>query len=158
MRKCASDVIIFTESPPQYTKCIYQCFRYFKAEFVSKHFSAWKYITADQEVLQNIQEIKLEFEESPLRVECLAFEIPNSQLLIQEEENKLLKKVVVECEHDAVENILQILLRKNTDGIKRIFINSISANKYLEYKYFKIHTLQLIVTWQLLNSKILTTQ
>lgn len=92
MRKSASDVIIFTEFPPQYTKCIYQCFRHFKAEFLSKHFSASKYITADQEVLQNIQEIKLEFEESPLRVECLAFEIPNSQLLIQEEGNKLLKK------------------------------------------------------------------
>ena len=43
--------------------------------------------------------MKLEFEESPLQRECLGFEIPKNQPMIQDEVNKLLKKsIVVEYE------------------------------------------------------------
>ena len=46
--------------------------------------SPWEEITSDQEMLQNVQGMRLEFEESPLQGECSGFEIPKNQLLIQE--------------------------------------------------------------------------
>ena len=91
--------------------------------------------------------MKLEFEESPLQGECSGFEIPKNQPLIQEEVNKLLKKdVVIECEHEPVEYISPIFLRENTDGTQRLILNLRKLNKPLEYKHFKMQTLQTIVT------------
>ena len=64
-------------------------------------------------MLQTVQGMKLEFEESPLQISCSGFEIYKNQLLIQEEVNILLKKgVVVECGHEAVEDILPVFLRQ----------------------------------------------
>ena len=96
--------------------------------------------------------MKPEFEESLLQGECSGFEIPKNQPLIQEEVNKLLKRgVAVECEHEPVEHISPIFLREKTDGTQRIILNLKNLNKYLEYKHFKMQTLQTIVTWQLLT-------
>ena len=147
MRKCASNVSIYLEFLPQYKEYLYQCIRRFKAECLSQHISAWEEITSDQEVLQTVQGMKLEFEESPLQGECSGFEIPKNQSLIQEEVNKLLKKdIVVECEHKAVEYISPIFLREKTDGTQRLILNLKKLNKYLEYKHFKMQTLQPILT------------
>ena len=83
--------------------------------------------------------MKLEFEESPLQGACSGFEIPKNQPLIQEDVNKLLKiGVVAECEHEPVEYISPIFLRKNTDETQWLILNLKSLNKYLEYKYFKM--------------------
>ena len=50
-------------------------------------------------MLQTVQGMKLESEESPLQEECSGFEISKNQPMIQDEVNKLLKKgVVVDCE------------------------------------------------------------
>ena len=113
MRKCASNVSTFLEFFPQYKEYLYQFIRRFKAGCLSQHISAWEEITSDQEVLQTVQGMKLEFEESPLQGQCTGFEIPKNQPLIQEEVNKLVKKVVVvECEHEPVEYISPIFLKK----------------------------------------------
>ena len=91
--------------------------------------------------------MKLEFEESPLQGECSGFEIPKNQPTIQDEVNKLLEKgVVVECEHEPVEYISPIFLREKTDGTQRLILNLKHLNKYLEYKHFKMQTLQTILT------------
>ena len=95
MRKCASSVSVFLEFLPQYKEYIYQYIRHFKAGCLSQHISAWEDITSDQEVLQTVQEMKLEFEESPLQGECSGFEIPKNQPTIQDEVNKLLEKGAV---------------------------------------------------------------
>ena len=98
-------------------------------------------------VLQTVQGMKLEFEESPLQGECSRFEIPKNQPTIQDEVNKLLEKgVVVECEHEPVEYISPIFLRKKADGTQRFILNLKHLNKYLEYKHFKMQTLQTILT------------
>ena len=119
MRKCASIVSIFLEFLPQYKEYLYQCIRHFKAGCLSLHISAWEGITSDQEVLQTVQGMKLEFEENPLQGECSGFEIPKNQPRIQDEINKLLEKgVAVECLHKPVEYISPILLREKADGPK----------------------------------------
>ena len=139
LKKCASNVSIFLEFLPQYKEYLYQCIRHFKAGCLSQHLSAWEEITSDQEVLQTVQGIKLEFEESPLQGECSGFEITNNQPTIQDEVNKLLEKgVVVECEHEPVEYISPIFLREKTDGTQRLILNLKHLNKYLEYKHFKM--------------------
>ena len=72
---------------------------------------------------------------------------PKNQSFIQEEVNKLLKKgVAVECEHEPVEYISLIFLREKTDGTQRLILNLKSLNKHLEYKHFKVQTLQAILT------------
>ena len=142
MRKCASNVSIFLEFLPQYKEYLYQCIRHFKAGCLSQHISAWEEITSDQEVLQTVQGMKLEFEESPLQGECSGFEITKNQPTIQDEVNKLLEKgVVVECEHKTVEYISPIFLMEKTDGTQRLILNLKHLNKYLEYKHFKMQTL-----------------
>ena len=74
--------------------------------------SAWEEITSDQEELQAVQGMKLEFEERPLQGECSGFEITKNQPTIQDKVNKLLEKgVVAECEHEPVEYISPIFLR-----------------------------------------------
>ena len=91
--------------------------------------------------------MKLEFEETPLQGQCSGFEIPENQPLIQEEVNKLLKKgVVAECEHEPVEYISPIFLKEKTDGTQRLILNLKKLNKHLEYKHFKMQTLQTILT------------
>ena len=82
--------------------------------------------------------MKLKFQESPLQVTFSEFEISQNQPLIREKVNKLLKKeVLVECEHD----------REKTDGIQRLVLNLKILNKYLEYKHFKMQTLQTMLTF-----------
>ena len=120
--------------------------RYFKAGCLFQHISACEEITSDQEVLQAVQGMKLEFEESPLQGECSGFEITKNQPTIQDELNKLLQKGVVECEHEPVEYISPIFLKEKTDGIQRLILNLKHLNKYLEYKHFKMQTLQTILT------------
>ena len=98
-------------------------------------------------MLQTVQGIKLEFEESPLQGECSGFEITKNQPTIQDEVNKLLEKgFVVECEHEPVEYISPIFLREKTDGNQRLILNLKHLNKYLEYKHFKMQTIQTILT------------
>ena len=90
-------------------------------------------------MIQTVQGMKIEFEESPLQGECSRFEIPKNQPLIQEDVNKLLKKgVAVGCEHESVEYISPIFLREKTDGTQRLIRDPKKLNKYLEYKHFKI--------------------
>ena len=147
MRKCASNVSIFLEFLPRYKKYLYQCIRRHKAGCLSQHISAWEEITSDQEVLRTVQGMKLEFEESPLQGKCSGFEIPKNQSLIQEEVNKLLKiGVIVACEHEPVEYISPIFLKEKTDGTQRLILNLKKLNKHLEYKHFKMQTLQTILT------------
>ena len=93
--KCASNVSIFLEFLPQFKEYLYQCSRHFKAGYLSQHISTWEEITSDQEVLQTVQGMKLEFEESPLQEECSGFEITKNQLTIQDKVNKLLEKVLL---------------------------------------------------------------
>ena len=66
-----------------------------KAGYLSQHISTWEEITSDQEVLQTVQGMKLEFEESPLQEECSGFEITKNQPTIQDKVNKLLEKVLL---------------------------------------------------------------
>ena len=147
MRKCASNVSIFLEFLPQYKEYLYQCIRHFKAGCLSQHISAWEEITSDQEVLQTVQGMKLEFEESPLQGECSGFDFTKNQPTIQDEVNKLLEKgVVVECEHGPVEYISPIFLREKTDETQKLILNLKNLNKHLEYKHFKMQTLQTILT------------
>ena len=131
LKKYASTVNLFLEFLPRYKEYLYQCIRHFKAGCLSQYTSIWKDITSDQQALQVVQEMKLEFEESPFQVGCSRFEIPRNQSLIQEEANKLLKKeLVVECEHKAVEYISPIFLREKSDGTQRLIPEKF---KYLEY-------------------------
>ena len=147
LRKCAFNVSIFLEFLPKYKEYLYQCIRDFKAGCLSQHISAWEEISSNQEVLQTVQGMKLEFEESPLQRECSGFEIPKNQPTIQDEVNKLLEKgVVAECEHQPVEYISPIFLREKTYGTQRLILHLKHLNKYMEYKHFKMQTLQTILT------------
>ena len=67
LRKCAPNVSIFLEFLPQYKEYLYQGIRHFKAACLPQHISAWEEITSDQQVLQTVQGVKVEFEESPLQ-------------------------------------------------------------------------------------------
>ena len=139
MRKCASNVSIFLEFLPQYKEYLYLCIRHFKAECLSQRISAWEEITSDQEVLQTVQGMKLEFEESPLQGECSGFEIPKNQPTIRDKVNKLLEKgVVVECEHEPVDYISPIFLMEKADGTQTLILNPKHLNKYLGYKHFEM--------------------
>ena len=83
---------MFLEFLPRYREYLYNFIRHFKAGYLSQHIPASEEITSDQEVLQTLEGLKLEFEESPLQVGCSGFQIPKYQPLIQGEVNKLLKK------------------------------------------------------------------
>ena len=97
-------------------------------------------------MFQTVQEMKLEFEESPFQGKYSGFEIPKNQPLIQEEVNKLLKKgVVVESYHEPVEYISPIFLKEKTNGTQRLILNRKNLNTYLEYKHFKMQPLQTIL-------------
>ena len=83
---------------------------------IPTYFFLGEEITSDREVLQTVQGMKLEFEETPLQGQCSGFAIPENQPLIQEVVNKLLKKgVVVECEHEPAEYISPIFFKVKTD-------------------------------------------
>ena len=66
--------VYFQNSFPD-VKNIYTNVLYTKAGCLSQHISDWKDITSDQEVLQTVQGMKLEFEESPLKKDFLKKEL-----------------------------------------------------------------------------------
>ena len=68
------------------------CIDQFSARCISKRISVWESITSDPEVIQTVEEMKLEFEDSPLNY-LVGYEIPTGhKSLLRVEVKKLLKK------------------------------------------------------------------
>ena len=64
--------------------------------------------------------------------------------MIQDKVNKF--GVAVKCEHTPLEYISSIFLREKTGGTLSLILNLKNLNMCLEYKHFKMQTLQTILT------------
>ena len=124
-----------------------KCIKEFQAGCLSKYFTVWESLTSDPEVLQTVKGLKLEFDEFPLS-SGLKYEVNTDDVeSLKTEVNKLLKKgVIVPCDHEKEEFISPIFLRDKPDGSKRLILNLKTLNKNLEYKHFKMETLQSVLT------------
>ena len=75
------------------------------------------------------------------------YEIPTADIeTLKTKVNKLLEEgTIVVCDHDREELISPILLREKAHDSKRLILHLVSLNKNLEYKHFKMETLQSVL-------------
>ena len=112
---------------------------------LKQFFLQWRCLTSDQFILDSVQHYKIEFVQYPEQ-EFVPKEIiftPQEQSIIGEEISKLLRKgVITEASHCTGEYISTIFIRPKKDGTHRLILNLKKFNEYVEYRHFKMGTLQ----------------
>ena len=108
----------------------------------------WQQITSDREVLGIVTGYKIEFSEQPYQARQpheTRFQ-PGEMSVVKAEIDKLLSKGVIEaCDHEPGEYISSIFLREKKDGTHRVILNLKHLNKFVQYRHFKMETLDIAV-------------
>jgi len=117
----------------------------FKAGKLSQFYLNWKKYTTDKFILETIHNgLKLDFADIPIDRNFFAHPISNSESkIIDIEIEKLLnKKVVMESPTENLEFISGVFTREKKDGTKRMILNLKHFNTHINYKHFKIESIQ----------------
>jgi hypothetical protein len=110
----------------------------------------WKNLTSDDNILQIVEGLKLEFENNiPPQQEKIPFQVQYDKTdayYIDKEINNLLQKgVLVQCEHEEGEYINTIFTRPKKDGNRRMILNLKNLNQHIVYHKFKMDTLTTVL-------------
>ena len=103
----------------------------------------WKKLTSDQEILDTVHGMHIEFKEIPIQLApCVKTHIAEvNQRHVDEEISLLLhKKVITPTSHEQGEFISPIFLRSKKDGSFRMVLNLKQLNKFVVYQHFKMDT------------------
>ena len=108
----------------------------------------WQQITSDREVLGIVTGYKPEITEQPYQAREpheTRFQ-PGEMPVVKAEIDKLLSKGVIEaCDHEPGEYISSIFLREKKDGTHRVILNLKHLNNFVQYRHFKMETLDIAV-------------
>ena len=121
----------------------------FQAGCISDASLLWRKLTSDQEILDIVHGMHIEFNQLPVQfVPCLNSHIADeNQRHVDEEISSLLeKKVIVPSPREHGEFISPILLRSKKDGSFRMVLNLKKLNSFVVYHHFKMDT-----TWSAVN-------
>ena len=106
--------------------------------------SAWEKLTSDQEILQTVTGLKVDFEDpfAPLPSSVVSYPSKINAPLIQQEISSLvIKGVLKEVVHVPDEIISPIFLRKKADGGQRMILNLRRLNINVSNWHFKMETI-----------------
>lgn len=129
-----------------------KCIKFFIGGQISKSFPQWEAITSDQTILQIVKGEKIEFvAEPPMQSICAGNSIAKEHhsKIHQEIESLLVKKVLVECQHEYGEFLSPIFSVPKKNDKVRLILNLKNLNEYVKYSHFKmdsIHTALDLVT------------
>ena len=117
----------------------------FSAGRIKYHLHEWKKITSDYTILEFVQGCKILFQTMPKQHKVpKPCNFNKTELLaVNNEIAKLLhKQVIVESEHEKDQYISNIFLRPKKNNTFRMILNLKKLNTCVEYKHFKMDTLQ----------------
>ena len=116
----------------------------FQAGCISDASLLWRKLTSDQEILDIVHGMHIEFNQLPVQlVPCLNTHIADeNQIHVDEEISSLLdKKVIVPSPRVHGEFISPIFLRGKKDGSFRMVLNLKKLNRFVVYHHFKMDTI-----------------
>jgi hypothetical protein len=109
----------------------------------------WRKLTSDREVLESVQGLRLEFENSEPIQDRLPHVIRFSEqetVFVNKQISDLLEKgAIVECEHEPDEFVNNIFLRPKKNGSWRMILNLKPLNEHVVYTKFKMDTLKTVL-------------
>ena len=112
------------------------------------HLESWERYTSDQEILQTVSGLKVEFEDAnaPLPLSRVTFLSGAQAPLIRSEiESLILKGVIVKIDHSPGEILSPIFLTNKSDGSYRMILNLKRLNKNIPKRKFKMETVRSIL-------------
>ena len=109
----------------------------------------WERLTSDPDILEFVKGVKIEFQndEVPNQTVCRTCNFnKQEQAIVELEIQKLLEKgVITPSAHEDGEFISTIFLRSKKDGSYRTILNLKHFNEYVQYRHFKMDTLDTVV-------------
>ena len=129
---------------PHLLKCLTERKESFQAGCISDASLLWRKLTSDQEILDIVHGMHIEFNQLPIQlVPCLNTHIADeNQIHVDKEKSSLLdKKVIVPSPREHREFISPIFLRGKKDGSFRMVLNLKKLNRFVVYHHFKMDTI-----------------
>ena len=120
----------------------------FRGGQLSDFYSEWQKLTPDASILQCIAGDNIKFTElPPTQTSYTPNQINgNHKVLINKEIDNLLSKgIIIECDHEPGEFILPIFSVPKKDGSVRLILNLKKLNTFVEFAYFKMETIHIIL-------------
>ena len=108
--------------------------------------SQWQYITSDPFILNSVKHYKIEFDNGEpkqfMPPKEITFTLQEQEVIDKEIDKLLIKGVISETTHCLGEYISTIFIRSKKDGGYRLILNLKNLNERVEYRHFKMDTLQ----------------
>ena len=121
-------------------------------EFVGgklKYFSStWEKYTSDKFIINTIRQgLKLEFVEFPQQNQCKTHPLSKTETkTLQKEVSKLLQKGVIGKTTKTTDDFISgVFTRDKKDGTKRMILNLKRFNTHIQYKHFKMESIQNVI-------------
>lgn len=111
-----------------------------------RHFlPKWRTITSDKIILSFVEGVKIEFVNEPLQARLPrvhGFEDTEKRIINDNIMALLSKGVIEQCSYTQGQFVSTIFLRPKKDGSHRFILNLKNLNRSVEYKHFKMETLE----------------
>ena len=117
----------------------------FKAGQLQEFAINWKRFTSDAWVFSTLSGADIEFLETPYQrrePKPIRFTTTEEDFLQLEIDKLLAKKVIVKSHREKGDFVSNIFLRKKKDGSHRVILNLSVLNKDIQYRHFKMESLQ----------------
>ena len=144
MQKVATTTIFkFQQEIPPILKSDIQKFR---RGNLKNHLAKWKNYTSNKIILNIIENgLKLDLIDTPKSNSKFAFPLSHEEKLIVKKEVALLKGKNIVAKANVTENntfVSGVFTRSKKDGSKWMILNQKRLNKFVDYKHFKMESLQ----------------
>ena len=115
-----------------------------------KYFSTcWEQLTSDSIILEYVTGVKIEFHNGTQpykhKVRACNFNAVEQAIVASEIQKLAEKGVIIPSTHEEGEFISTIFLRSKKDGKYRTILNLKQFNEFVQYKHFKMDTLDMVI-------------
>ena len=118
----------------------------FRRGKLNNHLTKWKNVTSDKVILDTMENgLKLDLIDTPTSNSKFAFPLSHEEELIVKKEVALLKGKKIVAKVNVAENntfVSGVFFRSKKDGSKQMILNLKRLNKFVDYKHFKMKSLQ----------------
>ena len=121
----------------------------FRGGNLKNHLTNWENVTSDKIIPDIIEDrLKLDLIDTPKSSSKFAFPLSHEEKLIVKKEVALLKGKNIVAKANVTENntfVSGVFTRSKKDGSERMILNLKRLNKFVEYKHFKMESLQIVL-------------
>jgi len=121
----------------------------FYAGKISRYVSSWSQLTSDYHILEWVQGVKIEFDETvvPFEVTPPNIQFPEQERVLLREALDILegKGVIVKAEPDPEQFVSHIFPRLKKDGTCRVVLNLKLFNQAVDYYHVKMDSIQSVI-------------